>query len=383
MSRAAGGPEPGAATPLRTGIDVRELVADRQTGIGRILKILLEGLGRSETGIVPVLYGDQRTRLPDSLERLPLRTLREPVTLWWDQVRLPRALREDRIEVFWSPYYKVPLRPPCPVVNTIHDLIPMRYGPWRDRVLFGLACRIHARRAAATLTDSEFSRTCLTRDLGIPPDKIHLVPLAVGPQFRPVDRRNQHAVLSRYSLDPDYLLTVTNFQPHKNLPRLLEAYRHLPSPLRGGHPLVVVGDGAGRSDLERSRDALGLRAEVRFLGGIPDEDLPALYAGAAAFVFPSLEEGFGLPALEAMACGAPVVCGEAGALPEVVGDAALLVNPRDLAAITGGLASVLADTTLRSDLQARGLARAARFTPEGMLGAVCAALQRVRPRGAS
>ncbi|MBI2456228.1 MAG: glycosyltransferase family 4 protein [candidate division NC10 bacterium] len=336
MSRAAGGPEPGGATPLRTGIDVRELVADRQTGIGRVLKILLEGLGRSETGIVPVLYGDQRTRLPDSLERLPLRTLREPVTLWWDQVRLPRALREDRIEVFWSPYYKVPLRPPCPVVNTIHDLIPMRYGPWRDRVLFGLACRIHARRAAATLTDSEFSRTCLTRNLGIPPEKIHLVPLAVGPQFRPVDRRNQHAVLSRYSLDPDYLLTVTNFQPHKNLPRLLEAYRQLPSPLRGGHPLVVVGDGAGRPDLEGSRDALGLRTEVRFR-----------------------------------------------ALPEVVGDAALLVNPRDPAAITGGLASVLADTALRSDLQARGLARAARFTPEGMLGAVCAALQRVRPRGAS
>jgi alpha-1,3-rhamnosyl/mannosyltransferase len=383
MSQGLAAPDPRGTTPLRIGIDVRELVADRQTGIGRILRIALQELHPGDADIAPFLYGNHRTRVPDSLAALPLRTLHEPVTLWWDQVRLPQALREDRIEVFWSPYYKVPLWPPCPVVNTIHDLIPMRYGRWRDRVLFGLACRIHARRAAATLTDSEFSRTCLTRDLGISPGKIHLVPLAAGPQFRPVDGKNRQAVLSRYCLDPGYILTVTNFHPHKNLRRLLEAYRQLPVSLRGDHPLVVVGDGGGRPGLEGSRDALGLPAEIRFLGSVPDDDLPALYAGAAVFVFPSLEEGFGLPALEAMACGTPVVCGEAGALPEVVGNAALLVNPRDVAAITGGIARVLADADLRAELRSRGLARAARFTPDRMLGAVLAALQSVRARGAS
>lgn len=383
VSQAGAELDPRVTTPLRTGIDVRELVADRQTGIGRILKILLQELGRHDAGIVPMLYGDRRTRLPNTLATLRLRTLHEPVTLWWDQVRLPRALREDRIEVFWSPYYKVPLWPPCPVVNTIHDLIPMRYGRWRDRVLFGLACRIHARRAAATLTDSEFSRTCLVRDLGIPPEKIHLVPLAVGPQFRPVDRRNQEAVLSRLALGRGYVLIVTNFQPHKNLRRLLEAYRQLPPALRSAHSLGVVGEGAGRRELVAAREAMGLQTEVHFLGSVPDEDLPALYSGAAAFVFPSLEEGFGLPALEAMACGTPVVCGQAGALPEVVGDAALLVNPHNVADITGGIASVLADANLRADLQARGLARAGQFTPTRMAGAIRAALRSVRMKEAS
>lgn len=369
------------ATPLRIGIDVRELVADRRTGIGRMLQIALHELQRGGAEIAPILYGNQRTRIPDGLAALRLRALDETVTLWWDQVHLPRALREDRIEVFWSPYYKIPLRSPCPVVNTIHDLIPIRFGRWRDRALFGLACRIHCRWAVATLTDSDFSRSCLTRELGIPPDKIHVIPLAVGPHFFPVDQEKGQPVLSRYCLAPGYILTVTNFHPHKNARRLLEAYRQLPASIRGDHPLVVVGDAPGRGGLDWIRDAAAVEADVRLLGSVPDEDLPALYAGAALFVFPSLEEGFGLPALEAMACGTPVVCSHTGALPEVVGDAALLVNPRDAAHIAGAMARVLADADLGAALRSRGRARAARFTPERMLGAIGTVLRSVRGRG--
>ncbi len=355
---------------MRIGIDARELVAGRCTGIGRILRNLLPEFGRADLGNSLVLYGNQRTRFADEAASIPHRTMHERLTLCWDQASLPRALRVDRIQIFWSPYYKVPLRPPCPVVNTIHDLIPMTFGPPMSRALFGLACRIYARRAAATLTDSEVSRAGIVRQLGIPEAKIHVVPLAVSPHFRPPDEVRRHAVLSRYGLASGYLLTVTNFQPHKNLDGLLEAFRQLPAMMQRDHTLVLVGDGPGRPPLETLRDVSGLHGRVVALGNVPDEDLTNLYAGAAAFVLPSLDEGFGLPALEAMACGTPVVCAEAGALPEVVGDAALLVDPRDPAAIAAGIQKVLANRDLTETLRARGLEHAGRYTPERMAGAI-------------
>jgi glycosyltransferase involved in cell wall biosynthesis len=168
---------------------------------------------------------------------------------------------------------------------------------------------------------------------------------------------------------------VGNFLPHKNLPRLLRAWAALPEVL-GGHRLVLAGGAlAGRAALRALADSLGLGDCVVFPGLVADADLPALYGGAAALVQPSLEEGFGLPALEAMACGTPVVASRRGALPEVVGDAGVLVDPEDERALASALARVLGSAGERRALAGRGLARAASFTAERTAGRVVELLQ--------
>jgi glycosyltransferase involved in cell wall biosynthesis len=175
----------------------------------------------------------------------------------------------------------------------------------------------------------------------------------------------------RYRLGPRYALYVGNFLPHKNLPGLLRAWAALPPTIRGTHRLILAGgDRGGRPALESLARTLGVSAGVGFAGLVADEDLPAVYGGAAALVLPSLEEGFGLPALEAMACGAPVIASQRGALPEVVGDAGVLVDPEKDEALTAALTRVLGDDAARAALVRRGLARAATFTAERTAGRV-------------
>src|SRR5205807_138876 len=240
-----------------------------------------------------------------------------------DQVRLPRALREDGATVFLSPYYKGPRAAPCPVVLTIHDLFfighPGRRRRLHDATLIRLA-RLYARRAAAIVTDSEHSRREIAARLGIDPARVTVIPVALGPEFRAPAPPGP----GRDGIASSYILYVGNFRPHKNLPRLLAAYAALPAALRAAHALVLAGGNrAGRALLEARARELGVADRVVFAGLVADRDLPGLYAGATVAVLPSLEEGFGLPALEAMACGTPVVVSNRGALPEPVAAAGL------------------------------------------------------------
>jgi alpha-1,3-rhamnosyl/mannosyltransferase len=185
-------------------------------------------------------------------------------------------------------------------------------------------------------------------------------------------------VAAGYGLEGDYVLYVGNFRPHKNVAALLEAYAALPDALRARVPLALAGDPeTGAAPLRAGVAARGLTQAVRFLGPVSDADLPALYSGATLFCFPSLAEGFGLPPLEAMACGAPVLCSDAAALPEVVGEGASLVNTRDPGALAAALESLLTDGSTRARLRDRGLIRAAAFTPDRFAAAVLAVLERV------
>ena len=283
------------------------------------------------------------------------------------QVVLPRLMRTWRIDLYHSPYYVTAYHMPCHRVVTIHDLIPFLHpgslpNP-RLRMVFSLLMRLAASRADTVITDSESSRGDLLKVMPSLHDRVTSIPLGVGSAFRPASKGEPDQPQRRFGLLRPYALYLGMNKPHKNLGRLVEAWAALPSRLRDTHLLVLAGREDPRYSLTRRRvTELGLSSSVRFLGAIATSDLPALYAGAKCFVFPSLSEGFGLPVLEAMACGTPVACSNTSSLPELVGNAALTFDPDDVAAIQETLRRLLTEQATRQCLIANGLARAGRFT---------------------
>ena len=318
--------------------------------------------------------GDHFDDLPATragLRVVKVRAPSRPMRLVWEQAILPRRLRQLGIDVLHSPHHTTPLpvrlRADCRRVVTFHDLtfflIPERY-PATRRLYFQTMTRLSARVADAVIVPSGAVREDVTRILRLPPRRVFAIPEAAGPAFRPQDAGAVEAVRRRYGLEGPFLLSVGSLEPGKNRERLLQAFARLRA--RGPtHTLVIAGQPAWRHEGEEPlARRLGLADAVRFLGHVPQADLPALYSGADLFVFPSLYEGFGLPALEALACGTPVVASNVSALPEVVGDAALQVSPLDVEALADAMERVLHDPRLRADLRERGLKRAAGFSWE-------------------
>ena len=286
----------------------------------------------------------------------------------WEQTSLPADLRRRRVKLLHSPHHTVPLVSPCPRVVTVHDvtffLIPERY-PLARRLFFQAATYLSAKRARAIIVPSESAARDLRVVLQPPIDRVHVTYEGVDPTFRPLDTSECAGhVRSRYGLAPGYLLSLGTLEPGKNRSILLQALRRL---VDDGCDLslAIVGQ-LGWSDTatEQELSRLGLRERVRFTGYVPQADLPALYNAASVFVFPSLHEGFGLPALEALACGTPVVTSNRSALPEGVGEAALLVDPESADAISAAIARVLDEPTLAALLRQAGIERAASFTWE-------------------
>jgi alpha-1,3-rhamnosyl/mannosyltransferase len=258
-----------------------------------------------------------------------------------------------------------------PSLTTVHDLSWLNYPETHpvERVRF---LDRHLPRtleqAAAVLTDSDFIAAEMQAKLGVPRAKIRVVPLGADAAYRPRSREELAPVLARHALaDRDYLLVVATQEPRKNLIRLVRAYSALPAPLRERHPLVVVGArGWLQAELERVVAPLEARGDLRRLGYVSEEDLPSIYAGAHAFAFPSLYEGFGLPVLEAMASGVPVLTSNVSSLPEVARDAegevALTIDPLDESALRAGLERLLEDAAWRAQASPRGVERAHTFT---------------------
>src|SRR5581483_108978 len=235
------------------------------------------------------------------------------------------------------------------------------------------------RRAAAVLTGSEFCKRDIARRYGVPSEKIVVAPYAADPIFRPIeDAARLDEVRTRYATGPRYILFVGVLKPNKNVKTLVEAYVRLRQADRVRHRLVLV----GQQELlygemfARAREA-GMAGDLVFTGRVSDQDLVALYNAADLFVQPSLFEGFGLPSLEAMACGTPVVTSTAAAIPEMVGDAALTVDPLDVEALAGAIATVLDDEALRRRMAARSIERAAMFSWETAARAALGVYQRV------
>jgi glycosyltransferase involved in cell wall biosynthesis len=215
------------------------------------------------------------------------------------------------------------------------------------------------------LTLSEFSRRDIIETYAVDPARVFVTPAAAASHFKPVtDETQLKEMRERYGIGSDYFLSLGSIQPRKNLTRLIEAYRSLRAkrPANQSPQLVIAGKrGWLDNEVFRAAQQDGLNESVKFIGYVPEEDLPTLYSGATCFVYPSYFEGFGLPVLEAMQCGAPVIAGNQTSLPEVAGDAALLFNPFDAKALAEAMVMVLDRPDFRAGLRVKGLARAAEF----------------------
>jgi glycosyltransferase involved in cell wall biosynthesis len=280
---------------------------------------------------------------------------------------LSAELRRRPVDLLHVQYTAPPFAP-CPVVATIHDLsfehLPDTFKR-RSRAQLRLTVRRTARRAAQIITISEHSKRDIVETYRVAPERVSVTYLAAPSHFRFVeDERELRRVRQLYGIEGDYILAVGSVQPRKNLARLVRAYSDLRrSRAQAKLPrLVVVGKLAWLyEETLRAVEECGVREDVTFTGYVAEADLPALYSGARCFVYPSFFEGFGLPPLEAMRCGTPVLVSDRTSLPEVVGDAGLLVDPFDTDAISAALARLIDDDELRRQLRERGLARAARF----------------------
>jgi alpha-1,3-rhamnosyl/mannosyltransferase len=252
-------------------------------------------------------------------------------------------------------------------VATIHDLSHIHYPDFHPRERVRFMERQLPRtlaRANRLLTDSEFVRQELVALLGVSPERVTAIPLGVDVCFKPRGAEETGPVVGGYGLAPDrYVLAVATLEPRKNLAGLLRAFSRLPEKLRRRYPLALAGGRGWRcGSLESMMHALESAGEVRRLGYVPAGDLPLLYAGATAFAYPSFYEGFGLPPLEAMASGVPVLSSCGSSMSEVVGEAGILVDPHDDEAMVRELARLLEDAELRRNLARKGLDRAAMFS---------------------
>lgn len=281
---------------------------------------------------------------------------------------LPRIALEHAlgdIDVFHATAYAAPIARRAAVVVTVHDLALLRFPELGTAALRRLVARTAASAATAqrVIAVSETTRRDLIALCAVPAEKICVVPNGCDPDFVPLEPAIARArVAAAYGIEGPYILHVGTLEPRKNLGRLVDAIARLHA---AGHtlPLVLAGaPGWGAEALDRVIAASRLGESVRRLGRVSAADLPALYGAATLFTYPSLYEGFGLPPLEAVACGTPVVASNAGALPEVLGDAALLVDPLDEGALAAAMQRLLTDRDLRAALRERGLARARQFT---------------------
>lgn len=360
---------------MHVAIDAR-YIQDHFPGIGRYTYDVIDALtALAHDDLFTVLYDPSAHNTRYDLaawqgrDNVRLVEARAAVLRVGQQVVIPRLLAHHRPDVYHNPYYVVPYAALTPMVAMVHDLIPELYpeslpSPRLSR-LFRVLVRLTCRRAQMILTGSVSTAEDLHRLLGVPTERLATTPYGVDASFTRRPAGEVDAVRQRLGLARPYLLYLGINKPHKNLVRMVEAWGTLPAAERGDVQLVLAGHEDPRYPETRQAVArLSLEGSVRILGGVANADVAPLYSGALAFVFPSLYEGFGLPVLEAMACGTPVAAADRSSLPEVVGDAGLLFDPTDIEALRDALRRLLADSVLRRDLAARGRARAASFTWE-------------------
>ncbi|NPV68858.1 MAG: glycosyltransferase family 4 protein [Anaerolineae bacterium] len=354
-------------------VDASRVTVARRTGTERYALELLRALLARDTVNRYRLYF--RDTLPAEL--LPagpqITTCVIPWPRLWTHTRFAAALWASRPDVTFVPAHTLPFAFPGPAIVTIHDLgyrfFPEAHTGWSRRYL-EWSTRHSARRATIVLADSEATRRDLTVLYGIPAEKVRVVYPGVDERLAPVtDGATLAAVRTRYGLPDRYLLFVGTLQPRKNIQRLVQAYAVAELHQRG-IGLVLAG---GRGWLYNPAWTAGVPGVVE-TGYVADDDLAALYSGAEALVFPSLYEGFGFPVLEAMHCGTPVMASCTSSLPELAGEAALLVDPLDVTAMAATMLRLTSDRALRVRLIAAGRAQAARFTWDRAADAVLAVL---------
>jgi glycosyltransferase involved in cell wall biosynthesis len=354
-------------TPITVAVDLRALVTEA-TGIGVYTRELLGALARSRStgfrylGMAhrPVRDGDRLAAAGVAVEVRP-----GPLGVIWQQVALPRRLGGGDVDLFWSPLNTLPLACPVPAVVTVHDLTAVLFPEahtarvrWSILPFLGRSLT----RAARIVAVSQATADDLAFHFPEVRGRVRVVPNGVDPRYRPAPAEEVARIRRAAGMPEGWVLSVGTLEPRKNVATLLRAWEGLKAEDEDFPPLVLAG-GAGWKSGPLARRLADLEPwGLRHLGRVDDDRLLALYQGALAFAYPALYEGFGLPVLEAMACGLPVVTSDVSSLPEVAGDAGLLVDPRDAAALAGALRRLVREPGLAGELGRRGEERARRFT---------------------
>jgi glycosyltransferase involved in cell wall biosynthesis len=342
------------------------LASYRSAGVHQYIYHLLRHLGDADGGEMrfTALLGEGA--LPSGVTLPALRsawpTGRASVRVLWEQVAQPAALRRIGADLVHGPAFVGPLLSPCPTVVTIHDLsfirFPVLFRP-ANRLYLTVLTRLSARRARRLIAVSAHAAAESVRWLGVPKERVDVVYHGVESAFRPLSGEVVAAFRQRRGLPERFVLFVGTLEPRKNLVRLVDAFART----RDSAVKLILAGGRGwlYDDLFAQVEALGIDDRVIFPGYVPSEDLPFWYNAATVMAYPSLYEGFGLPVIEAQACGTPVLTSNVSSLPEAAGDAAVQADPYDVEALAAGLDWLLSDGDLRRELRERGLVHAARF----------------------
>lgn len=363
------------------GFDASRVGVRQRTGTEHYTWELLSALGKLDRRNRYLLYCNGRpAALPPLPRNFELRSIRLPRL--WTHLRLSTEMLLRPPDLLFVPAHVLPLWSPRRSVVTIHDLGYLHFPeahPSAQRLYLRVSTLWNARRASHVLAVSEATKRDIVVHCGVRPDKISVVYLGVGERFRPAsDPERLGVVMDRYGIAQPYLLYVGTIQPRKNLLRLIEAWSRFLAGRSESSPMLVIAGKQGwlTEAINRRVGELQVSDHVRFTGYIADEDLPALIGGALGYLLPSLYEGFGLPLLEAQACGTPVLTSRVSSLPEVAGDAAVYVDPLDVASIAAGIARLVDDDALRADLRRRGLERVPAWSWERTARETLAILER-------
>ena len=340
---------------MRIGIDARML---GWSGVGRYTENLLQGLAEIDKENEYIIF-----------KKAPF-----PPFSFGEQLFFPLILRKKKIDLFHSPHFLNPLFGVRKLILTVHDLIPLHFPQYfslRERFYFYQVLKRGIKRAKKIIAVSQYTKKDILNNFKVEEEKIKVIPNAVSKIFHPIDSLEKiKKFKEKYSISQPYLLYVGNQKPHKNLEKLFQAFKLLKEKTKESYILVIASPPpkAGRRTkacrglIHQARRTNKLDPSIIFLENISDEELPLLYNGAEVFVFPSLYEGFGLPPIEAMACGTPVVTSNTTSLPEVIGEAAITVNPQNSEEMAKEMNKVLGDAQLRNVLIKKGLERAKLFS---------------------
>ena len=362
---------------MNIGVDAREIQDGVVTGIGKSLANFIQYFGKTEKKHSLALFSEKEISIgfTGNIERIIIRPCQ---TFLWDQWKLPKALKKKKINLFYSPYYKVPLLTTIPIVNQILDLMYLVFPPYKKalgpfgRCYYATFGKTFARKSISIITDSEHAKRDIIRIWGINPNKIVVIPLGVASRYVPVnDRGLLDSVRVKFHLPEKFLLYLGNFKPHKNVGSLVRAFKKIKSRFPE-YKLILAGPlNSNSAKIKELVSNEGLTDRVVFTDTIREGDHPeALLSMADLFVFPTLYEGFGLPPLEAMACGTPVITSNLTAVPEVVGDAGIMVNPLDVDELTWAIAALLDDPEKRELYSQKGMERCRLFREEQTAGKI-------------